>query len=121
MAQCAYCETETFMFDRGVPLCIQCAEKRDSKRKPPAKAQDIRTILFQDLLRTAACSSEAASEFDEGTGQVPSGLQHPESVQGIDNASIKLSVARKEMATALDRLNNYLRRGIVPEDLRQSG
>ena len=121
MAQCAYCETETFMFDRGVPLCIQCAEERDSKRKPSATAHEIRATLLQDLIGSTARNSEALREFDEVTGQFPSGLPYPDGVQRIKNASNKLSVARKEMGTAHNRLSDYLSRGIVPEDLKRSG
>ena len=100
MAQCAYCETDTFMYVGGVPICIKCSGERDAKRKPPVTEQEIRTRLLQDMLGATARSREAARQFDETTGQIPSGLQHPDGVQRIKNASNKLSIARKEMATA---------------------
>ena len=53
--------------------------------------------------------------------QFPSGLAHPDGVQRIKNASNALTIARREMATAHSRLNDYLSRGIVPEDLKRSG
>jgi hypothetical protein len=53
--------------------------------------------------------------------QFPSGLPYPDGVQRIKNASNKLNLARKAMATAHNRLNDYLSRGIVPEDLKRSG
>ena len=107
------------MFYRGVPLCIQCAGERDSKRS--STAQEIRATLLQDLLGATAHSREAARMFDETMGQFPSGLPYPDGAQLIKNASNKLSVARKEMGTAHNRLNDYLSRGIVPEDLKRSG
>ena len=121
MAQCTYCGTDTLMYGGGVPICTKCSDEREGRRKPPMTEQEIRTTLFQDLLRATACNGEAAREFNEATGQMPSGLQHPDGVQRIKNASNKLSVARKEMATAHNRLNDYLSRGIVPEDLKRSG
>jgi len=33
----------------------------------------------------------------------------------------ELTIARKEMATAHNRLNDYLSRGIVPDDLAKNG
>lgn len=121
MAQCAYCSAATELFDNGVPVCLECTEAHTIKRKPSATALEIRTALFQDLLGATARNTEAIREFDEVMGQFPSGLPHPDGVQRIKNASNKLSAARKEMATAHNRLNDYLSRGIVPEDLKRSG
>src|SRR5436305_903372 len=98
MAQCAYCKAETEMYVGGdVPICVECSDAQEAKRKPPAPSQDIRTKLFQDLLGATVRSSEAIREFDEVTGQFRSGLPHPDGVQCIKNASEKLSTARKEM------------------------
>jgi hypothetical protein len=90
------------------------------KSKPSPTAQEIRNTLFQDLLGATARNGEAMREFDEVMGQFPSGLPYPDGVQRIKNASNNLSVARKEMATAHNRLNDYLNRGIAPEDLKRS-
>jgi len=84
-------------------------------------AQEIRATLLQDLLGATAHTRDAARLFDETIDQCPSGLPHPDGAQFIKNASNKLSLARKEMGTAHNRLNDYLSRGIVPEDLKQSG
>src|SRR5665213_2206556 len=105
MAQCAYCRAATELFDNGVPLCLECCEARTITRKPSATAHEIRTVLFQDLLGATARNSEAIREFDEVMGQFPSGLPHPDGVQRIRNASNALNIARKEMATAHNRLN----------------
>ena len=48
------------------------------------------------------------------------GLLVPTSIPRIQNASNALDVARKEMATAHNRFNGYISRGIVPEDLKRS-
>jgi hypothetical protein len=54
-------------------------------------------------------------------GQFPGGLPEPNGAQQIQNASNALTIARKEMATAHNRLNDFLNRGVVPEDLKRSG
>jgi hypothetical protein len=121
MAECARCKTYTQLFENGVPICLKCTEEREVRRKPPAQSQDIRNILFQELLGATARNSEAIREFDEVMGQFPSGLPHPDGVQRVKNASNKLSIARKEMGTAHNRLSDYLDRGIVPDDPKRSG
>src|ERR1700758_1855560 len=120
MAQCAHCNTETYLYHRGVPICIKCSDLWEAKRKPPDATQDIRSTLFQDLLGATARNRDAMRHFDEVTGQFPSGLPHPDGVQRIKNASNAISAARKEMASAHNRLNDYLTRRIVPEDLKPS-
>ena len=51
----------------------------------------------------------------------PSGTPHPDGVQRIHNASHKLTQARDEMMNAHNRMNDFIERGIVPEDLKRSG
>jgi len=121
MAQCAYCKAETYLYDGGVPICLQCSAAQDAKRKPPAMEQSIRTTLLQDMLEATARNNEASEEFESVMGQLPSGLPNPDGVQRIKNASTKLSIARKGMMTAHNRLHDFLSRGIVPEDLKRSG
>ena len=122
MALCAYCQAETELYDGGdVPICIECSDARKARRKPPATEQQIRTTLFQDVFEATARNNEATREFEAVMGQFPSGLPHPDGAQRIKNASSSLTVARKEKMKAHDRLNDYLGRGIVPEDLKRSG
>jgi len=66
-------------------------------------------------------AAEATREFNEVMGQFPSGLPHPDGVQRISNVSNKLTAARKDVATAHNRLNDYLSRGIVPDHLKKRG
>jgi hypothetical protein len=61
------------------------------------------------------------AEFDATLGQFPSGLPHPEGAQQIKSASQNLTIARKALMKAHNRLSNYQDRGIVPEDLKRSG
>jgi len=42
-------------------------------------------------------------------------------VRRIKDASNELTLARKEMMTAHKRLNDFIERGIVPDDLERSG
>ncbi len=122
MAECAYCKAETLLYDRDIPICTQCSEARDGiPRKPPTAEQNIRTRLLQELLEATARSSEAAREFDAVLGRFPGGLPHPDGAQRIKNASQNLTIARKALMKAHNRLSDYHDRGIVPEDLKQTG
>jgi hypothetical protein len=122
MAECAYCKAETQLYDRDVPICTQCAEARDgSPRKPPTAEQSIRTRLLQEVLEATALTGQAAREFEAVIGQFPSGLPHPNGSQRIKSASQNLTVARKALMKAHNRLSEYHDHGIVPEDLKQTG
>ena len=73
--------------------------------KPPATDQQIRSVLLQDVLELTARFTEATREFEDVTGQIPSGLPHADGVQRIKNSSNKLSIARNELMKAHRRLN----------------
>ena len=59
--------------------------------------------------------------FNAITGEIPSGIPHPDGVQRIRNASRDLSSARAELMRVHNRIQDYLIRGIVPEDLKPYG
>ena len=119
MAQCAYCTAETEMYDGGdVPICIECSDERNVRRKLPAIEDRVRTTLIQDVIEATALKNQASEAFEIVMGQFPSGLPHPDGSLRIKNASVGLSMARKEMMKAHNRLNDYLSRGIVPDDLK---
>jgi hypothetical protein len=121
MDKCAFCKTEeTALYESGLPICLKCVEKREPKRKPPNPEQ-IRTTLVGRISDATALVSKANQEFSESIGKFPSGLPHPDGIQQIRNASNKLDLARKEMMTAHKRLNDFIERGIVPEELKRSG
>ena len=121
MAQCASCKTETELYDNGMPVCVKCSNERNVKRKPPATEDQVRSTLIQDIVEATALKNEASGAFEIVMGQFPSGLPHPDGSLRIKNASVKLSIARKGIFKARNRLNDFLRCGIVPEDLKQSG
>jgi hypothetical protein len=122
MALCAYCQAETEMYLGGdVPICVECSDAQGPKRKPPGTEQEIRTTLLKDLVEATRRSHQALGKFETVLGHFPSGLQPPDGAQKIKNASNELTVARKELMRSHNRLNDYLGRGIVPEDLKRSG
>ena len=101
MAQCAFCKAETKLYKQGVPICVACDAKRSSVQEILAKQ------LQEATLRATACRDAFAAAIS-----IPSGAQR------IFNASHGLSLARKEMERAHNRLNAFLISGIVPEDLK---
>jgi len=76
--------------------------------------------LFRDWGEAVKRADAANDAFREVTSAVPSGLPHSDGIQGIKNVSRQLSVARNEMIAAHDRLNDFLERGIVPDDLQRN-
>lgn len=121
MAKCVYCGSETELFTGGVPVCVKCSEEREAKSKQPATETQILNVLIDKAVEATAHRNEAVAAFETAIGQFPSGLPYPDGSQRIKNASSELSLARKEMMMAHSRLNDYLARRIIPEDLRRSG
>jgi hypothetical protein len=76
--------------------------------------------LIRDLHEATLRADAATAAFIEITSDIPSGLPHPDGIQRIHNASREMDAARKEMMAAHSRLNAFLERGIVPEDLKRS-
>jgi hypothetical protein len=76
-------------------------------------------ILISQLAQETLHAEAATTEFNAVTSDVPSFLPQPDGTQRILNASRALTVARSEMMKAHYRLNDYLERGTVPEDLKQ--
>jgi hypothetical protein len=103
MAQCSQCKTETELtelYDAGIPVCVTCSNECDEGDDGPEKDQWIRTFLLEDLLETSHLAQSA--------------LVAPET-------SASLNMSREALAQAHNRLNDYLSRGTVPEDLKRSG
>ena len=76
------------MYENGLPICIPCSEEPTGNRKPVATQDQIRNVLFHDLLETAE-NSEAAKEFEAIAGQSSSGFVHPDISRRVKNASEK--------------------------------
>ena len=112
MAICAHCKSqETQLFERGVPICIACAQGPSIKPKPYASEREIRTTLLQDLPQATAACHEANRQF-EATASFPH-PPRPDHLQSVKNASESLFAAHS-------RLNDYLERGIAPEGLKRA-
>ena len=110
MAECAYCKTETLIYECNLPVCITCANKR----------RNLKAVLFKALEEATKRAEDAGDVFLVITGEIPSGIPHPDGTQRIHNASHDLSTAREAMIKAQKRLTDFLERGIVPDDLKQS-
>jgi hypothetical protein len=119
MAACAFCKAETELYENGVPVCLKCSDERDGKRKPPTSENRILGILHRDLQAATERAGAATAAFDGVTSEIPSGMPHPDGTQRIHNASREMSRARVGLMIAHNRLNDYLARGIAPDDLKQ--
>ncbi len=115
MPLCAFCKVEdTMLYESGVPVCLKCSDPSPERRRA-------RIALFRGL-HEAVHRAEAATEaFAAITSRIPSGIPHADGVQRIRNASHELTAARNEMMEAHHRLNEFLERGTVPEDLKRIG
>jgi hypothetical protein len=76
-------------------------------------------MLQRDLDIAKERASAATATFNAVTSEIPSGIPHPDGTQRIHNASREMSQARVGLMIAHNRLNEYLARGVVPEDLKQ--
>src|SRR5258708_25693389 len=110
MAQCAFCKTETWLYDGGVPICIKCSDAREAKRKPVETERKVRTALIQGLTEATVRANAASEAFTAIMSDVPSGIPHPAGIQRIHDASRELSTARTQMMNAHSRLHHCLTR-----------
>ena len=114
MARCAFCKIqEAESCEYSVPICSACL---DLGRAIPHHG-DIRSALDRDLLEATLRVDTASIEFKSIIEDIPSGLPHPDGTQRIQNSSRKLAAALRQREGAHNRLDDYLSRGIVPEDL----
>jgi hypothetical protein len=108
----------TDLHEAGVPICPDCSDAR-TKSRPPKSAPEIRAALIDRIVGATGRVIAANGAFSAVMNQVPSGLPHPDGTQRIHNLSRELDAARKEMMEAHTRLNDFIERGVVPEDLKQ--
>jgi hypothetical protein len=120
MAKCVRCGSETELFDSGIPVCVQCANEREANSKNRKPERHVRTVLTEQLAEASDRAKEAAEAFAAVISAIPSATPHPDGAQRIQNASREVSISRAQMMTAQSRLNDYLSRGVVPDDLKQS-
>jgi len=113
MAHCAFCKRqEAELREYGVPICPACLDVGMAM----SHHQDIRSALNHDLLEATLLVETASIEFKSIIGDIPSGLPHPDGAQRIQNSSRKLAAALRQRERAHNRLDDYLSRGIVPQD-----
>jgi len=120
MVPCVYCKTETEMYEVGdVPLCIECSDCPNCSpiTRKPTEPQ-IHRILNEQLEEAIEHAVQASEVFFVVVTEIPSGHPRRDGTERINDASRGLSLARAKMAAAQRRLNDYVNRGIVPEDLR---
>ena len=98
---------------------VSTSDEKEVKRRPPGSEKKVLDLLIQDVVDAAALKSEACEAFNAAIDQFPSGLPYPDGAQRVKNTSAQLSTARKILRTAHDRLDDFLKAGIVPEDLKQ--
>jgi hypothetical protein len=80
-------------------------------------AERIEKLLCDDFEIAVKEKNSALEEFNSVIEDTPSGLPHPDGVQRIKSCSKRYSEARQNMIRALERLNNFRSKGIIPNDL----
>jgi len=114
VVRCGYCKSETELFDRGMPVCSDCANRLGTKQQPSAAGDNL-TRLQRELQAATARAHLATDAFHAIMGDIPSSVPQPDGSQRINNTYRELSFARREMMRAHARLTHFLDTGIVPE------
>jgi hypothetical protein len=104
------------LFDRGMPVCSDCANRLGTKLQPSA-AEDNLTLLQRELQEATARAHLATDAFHSTMGDIPSFVPQPDGTQRINNIYRELSFARREMMRAHSRLTHFLDTSVVPDDL----
>ena len=115
MARCGYCKSETESFDRGMPVCLDCANRLRMKTQSSA-AENSLTLLQRELKEATARAHQATDAFNAIMGDIPSSVPQPDGTQRINNVYRELSIARREMMRAHSRLTHFIDNGVIPED-----
>ena len=113
MAECAYCKSETELYQRGTSICLECAAK-NSQAKFPDDGDEVRAALQNEVIAAASRLQKASARFTEVIDSIPSRLPHPGGIERILNASGELAAARKAMMTAHSRWDDFVSRGVIP-------
>lgn len=120
MAKCAYCKTETELYENGTPICIDCAAAKEGGSPAGSGETQIQFKLLQQIRYATDRVNAAADSFGRIMKDIPSNVPPPDSTSRITQASRELSTARAEMMRAHRRLNDFLSHGVVPDDLKAS-
>jgi hypothetical protein len=119
VAYCVYCGADTELYAGGVPACGKCSGESAGRLEKLPIERKVLSTLHREILASTARAHAASKALIAIMGDIPSGLPHPDGSQRIQNASRVLSTARSEVMKAHSRLNDFMTRGIVPDDLKQ--
>ena len=116
LARCGYCKRETDLYESGMPVCLDCANRLGTRQQPSAADPSVAS-LQRELKEATARAHQATDAFHAIMGDIPSAVPQPDGTQHINNVYRELSLARRDMMRAHTRLTHFLERGVVPEDL----
>ena len=81
--------------------------------------EEVMKILQDDVTCAKQQLDDANRRFDDVIREVPSLLPHPDGVQRIKNVSRDLALSHNELNEAVERLNNFVLQGTIPQDLQR--
>ena len=90
--------------------------RREAKRKQMEVERQVRTRLLEEFAEAAVQADTASAAFCAAMSEIPNDIPRPDR---IHSASRELWTARKTVMKAESRLNDFVRLGIIPEDLKQ--
>lgn len=78
---------------------------------------DIERALLEEVSRTREAYDIARKEFLLITSEIPSGLPSPDGVSRISTAGRRSTATMEAYSRALQDLNDFLLRGVIPKRL----
>jgi hypothetical protein len=82
------------------------------------RREEIEDHLHGEVKRTRSQYELALAEFTLVITDIPSGLPQPDGTQGIHNTARNLRASREAFQMALNRFNDFILRGKIPDDLK---
>jgi hypothetical protein len=82
---------------------------------------EIEQLLRMEGEQAKSLYEIAKAEFVRVSTDIPSGLPSPDSAQRIHNPARDQRAARNAFQAALDRFNDFVLRGKIPDALMQDG
>lgn len=117
MTDCKICGAETELFLNGTPLCLACSAASSAPPEAATNTVRVQRILEHDYTRGAERAKAALLNFQGVMGDIPSGIPHPDGAERIRQARRELLLSQENYLKANKRLQEFLVRGIVPDDL----
>ncbi|SRR5579885_3033864 len=100
MAVCSICGDQTELFVNGTPLCLLCSD--GSRESILRRLEAAENAAFEQ-------SQYVTRAFNEIVSDVPSGLPHPDGVEGVERARREVKHAQEKYLEASRRLTAFLR------------